>query len=70
MRTPTNVNIRNPLAIERVVEEINAGRARNYSEAAENLILGNRRPVTSVEGNQPISENDARNPVARAGSVA
>lgn len=39
MELPTSINIRSPLSIRRCAELIEAGKARNFSEAADNLIL-------------------------------
>jgi hypothetical protein len=38
-KPPTNVNVRNPAALSRVVEAVRKGHGRNLSEAAENLII-------------------------------
>jgi hypothetical protein len=50
--TPKNINVRNPLAIQRVLEELSNGKGRNISETAENLILegSSRRQVSRAKG--------------------
>lgn len=64
-RKPTNVNIRHPAAIERILEEVRAGRARNYSEGAVNLILSSvGRPFV---GTHPTTSGE-QHPAALAAS--
>lgn len=54
METPTSINVRSPLSIRRCVELVENGKARNFSEAADTLILigaaheDNREPVTAT----------------------
>ena len=57
LKKPTNVNVRNPLAIERIMEEVESGRARNFSEAAENMILrdSGRRRDQQLDTEAPAS---------------
>lgn len=76
-QSPTNVNIRNPLALRRIVDEMNAGKGRNLSETAENLILaeGERRKVARAYGVDPVTgeptdDNRNQSPATAAKQIA
>lgn len=82
---PSDARITDPYLLQQLEDEREARGDSTVTKTAGRLITerlaqlelnrrsdsaDNRRPETSVMGNQPISENDARNPVARAGSAA
>ena len=58
MELPTSINIRSPLSIRRCAELIQDGKARNFSEAADNLILIGSAHEGSRETSAPASQRE------------
>lgn len=59
---PTAITIRNPIVIQRVLDEMPHGAGRNATEAAENLILEqseNRRFSRASSSNGPLTSSRA-----------